>query len=133
MWEHFVTDVVIPAFKEIKAELESQDGTSGTIEPAINGEHWVRLTWAVAPSPSLIARFPPSAKGPVSPTIVLAYTVGSDVPSGGRGAWSETRVPRRDAPDGMNVFREELGDYRNLTKDAIKSSFLANYRQHVLG
>jgi hypothetical protein len=136
-WEHFAMRQILPAFQEIKSTFERNDGTAVTIQQATMGEHWVRLTWSVAPSPSLIASLPPSVRRPGSPRIVLTYGITADVPSGDTRAWSETRIPNPtgSAPESMRIFREELGDYRrkDLTKDAIRANFLANYQRHVLG
>lgn len=134
-WEQLVGSQIIPALEEIKSTFEAQDGTSVAIEQAATGENWVRLTWSVAPSPSLMASLPPSMRKPVSARGVLTYTVASDVPSGDRRTWSDTRVPsaRLDAPESMLLFREELGDYGSLTKDVIKTNLLACYQRHVLG
>jgi len=66
----------------------------------------------------------------VSPSIIFTYTVTADVSSGDTRAWSETHAP--DAPESKRFVREELGDYRSLTKDMIKANYtrrkLARYR-----
>jgi hypothetical protein len=141
-WKEFVTRAVIPAFEQLKSTPgEYCDGTSMVIEQGATGEHWLRLTSSVAPSPSLIASLPPGvqaqARARASARIVLTYTITADAPSEDTQAWSETRVPNptSDASERMRLFREELGDYRrkDLTKDAIRANFLSNYQRHVLG
>jgi hypothetical protein len=134
-WEDFVTRAVIPTFQELKSiPLPGYvDGISMVIEQATTGEHWVRLTESVVPSPRMIASLPPSVRNsmpPASPSIILTYTVTADVSSGDTRAWSETHAP--DAPESKRFVREELGDYRSLTRDAIKANYFrrkfARYR-----
>jgi hypothetical protein len=136
-WDRFVAQQVLPAFQEIQFMNEQLDGTTFDIQQAPSGERWVRLTWMVAPSASLLALLPPSMRTAGPAKTVLIYTISGDEGSAQTNAWCETRVP--DEAGGLNpssrVFREALGDYRrdDITKDTIMNRFLASYQRHVLG
>jgi tetratricopeptide (TPR) repeat protein len=138
-WEQFVTDQVLPAFHDIKAIFERHDGTTADVQQSRAGERWVRLTWMVAPSPSMLASLPPSARpaSPPPPRTVLIFTIKGDVPLAMTTAWCETRIPTQsgDLADRSHVFLERLGDYRRkeVTKDTIQEKFLENYQRHILG
>ena len=136
-WNHFVTHQVLPAFQEIKSIYERHDGTTVDIQQAPAGEQWVRLTWMVAPSASMLAVLEPRARTAPPPRTVLTYTIIGDKQFVQTKAWCETRIPNKadGLTDSSRVFREALGDYRrkDLTKDTIQSNFLANYQRHVLG
>ncbi len=136
-WDHFVAQRVLPAFQEIKSIHEQYDGTNLDIQQAPSGERWVRLTWMVAPSPSMLALLPPSMRTAEPPTTVLIYTITGDERSAQTKAWCETRIPDKAGgpASSSRVFREALGDYRqeDITKDTIINSFLASYQRHVLG
>jgi hypothetical protein len=134
-WDLFVAQTVLPAFQEIKSANAQVDGTTYDIQQAPPGERWVRLTWMVAPSASVVALLPPSMRTIEPPRTVLSYTVAGDDAS--TRAWCETRIP--DEAGRLNpsspVFREELGDYhhRSITKDRIMDSLTANWQRHVVG
>jgi hypothetical protein len=136
-WDDFVAQQVLPAFQEIKSIDEQIDGTTFDIQQAPSGERWVRLTWMVAPSASVLALLPPSMRTAEPAKTVLIYTITGDERSAQTNAWCETRIP--DEAGGLTpssrVFREALGDYRHedITKDTIMDSFLASYQRHVLG
>jgi hypothetical protein len=136
-WNHFVAQQVLPAFQEIKSMNEKVDGTTFGIQQAPSSERWVRLTWMVAPSASVLALLPPSMRTAEPPKTVLIYTIIGDECSSETNAWCETRIPDEAAglAPSSRVFREALGDYRHddITKDTITNSFLANYQRHVLG
>jgi hypothetical protein len=136
-WDDFVAQQVLPAFQEIKSTNERVDGTTFDIQQAPSGERWVRLTWMVAPSASVLALLPPSMRTAEPPKTVLIYTIAGDERSAQANAWCETRIPDKagDPTPGSRVFREALGDYRHedITKDMIMDSFLASYQRHVLG
>ena len=135
-WDHFVAQQVLPAFQEIKSVNGQVDGTTFDIQQAPSGERWVRLTWMVAPSASLLAMFPPSMRT-AEPKTVLICTIVCDEHSAQTNAWCETRIPDKDGglTPSSRVFREALGDYRHeaITKDTIMKSFVASYQRHVLG
>jgi hypothetical protein len=137
-WNHFVTRSVLPVFQEIKSIFERYDGTTVDIQQAPAGERWVRLTWMVAPDKSTLAHLPPSVVSahPPRTSTVLIYTIMGDEPSTQTTAWCETRIPNKagDLTPSSRAFREALGDYRrkDVTKDTIRSNFLANYQRHVL-
>lgn len=129
-WDHFVTHQVLPTFQEIKSIFERNDGTTVDIQQAPAGERWVRLTWMVAPSPSMLAMLPPSVRTVEPPRRVLTYTISGDEQSTKTKAWCEIRIPNKA---GDRVFREAVGDYRgtDVTKDTIRKHFLAKYQRHL--
>jgi hypothetical protein len=136
-WERLVTSQILPAFQAIKTQYERFDGTTVEIQRAAPGEtaetvdDWVRLTWLVAPSASVLAALPPHLRSPVTPRTVLTYTITRAGQPGDTRVWAETAIPDSGTP---RVFREEVGDYSrgDITKDRILQHFLSSYQRHVL-